>query len=67
MSGLDAPNTAPLEDVDRRRHNRVKVNLLGRCMFANRREFPCQVVNFSPGGASVVSAYAVSPGVAVIA
>ena len=67
MSGLEAPKTAPLEDVDRRRHSRVKVNLLGRCMFDNRREFPCQVVNFSPGGASVMSPYSGSPGESVIA
>ncbi len=67
MSGLDAPITAPLEDVDRRRHSRVKVNLLGRCMFANRREYPCQIVNFSPGGASIISAYAGAAGESVIA
>jgi PilZ domain len=35
---------------ERRRFQRVKVNLLGRYMLADRREFPCQVVNMSPGG-----------------
>ncbi|MFZ0374829.1 MAG: PilZ domain-containing protein, partial [Xanthobacteraceae bacterium] len=35
---------------DRRRHQRVKVNLLGRYMLPDRREFPCQVINMSPGG-----------------
>ncbi|MGE5165042.1 MAG: PilZ domain-containing protein [Sphingobacteriales bacterium] len=35
---------------DRRRHQRVKVNLLGCYMLADRREFPCQVVDMSPGG-----------------
>ena len=67
MSGLEATRSAPSEDADRRRYNRVKVNLLGRCMFDNRREFPCQVVNFSPGGASVISPYSGSPGEKVIA
>lgn len=67
MSGLEATRNAPSEDADRRRYNRVKVNLLGRCMFGNRRESPCQIVNFSPGGASVISPYSGSPGENVIA
>ena len=40
---------------DRRRHQRVKVNLLGRYMLADRREFPCQVINMSPGGMAVIA------------
>ena len=35
---------------ERRRHQRVRVNLLGRYMLADRTEYPCQVVNMSPGG-----------------
>jgi PilZ domain len=35
---------------ERRRFQRVRVNLLGRYMLEDRREFPCQVVNMSPGG-----------------
>lgn len=38
---------------ERRRFQRVKVNLLGRYMLTDRREFPCQVVNMSPGGMAV--------------
>ena len=38
---------------ERRRFQRVKVNLLGRYMIADRSEFPCQVVNMSPGGMAV--------------
>jgi hypothetical protein len=38
---------------ERRRFQRVKVNLLGRYMLADRREYPCQVVNMSPGGMAV--------------
>jgi hypothetical protein len=35
---------------ERRRHQRVKVNLTGRFMRENRQEYPCQTVNMSPGG-----------------
>jgi hypothetical protein len=34
---------------DRRRNQRVNVNLLGRFMLEDRREFPCQTQNMSPG------------------
>lgn len=52
---------------ERRRHQRVKVNLLGRYMLADRREFPCQVVDMSPGGMAVVAPIAGVPGERVIA
>src|SRR5271169_2029647 len=52
---------------DRRRHQRVKVNLLGRYMLADRREFPCQVVNMSPGGMALIAPVAGKPGERVIA
>ena len=41
--------------AERRRFQRVKVNLLGRYMMADRREFPCQVVNMSPGGMALIA------------
>ena len=40
---------------DRRRFQRVKVNTLGRFMLADRNEYPCQVVDMSPGGASLMT------------
>lgn len=40
---------------ERRRHQRVKVSLVGRYMLADRREFPCQVVDMSPGGIAVIA------------
>ncbi|HZL30375.1 MAG TPA: PilZ domain-containing protein [Pseudolabrys sp.] len=52
---------------ERRRHQRVKVNLLGRYMLADRREFPCQVVDMSPGGMAVVAPNVGQPGERVIA
>src|SRR6202162_3725153 len=40
---------------ENRRYQRVKVDLLGRYMLEDRREFPCQVVNMSPGGMAVIA------------
>jgi hypothetical protein len=47
-------NVMPLA-AERRRFARVGVNLLGRYMLEDRREFPCQVVNMSPGGMAVIA------------
>jgi hypothetical protein len=63
---LPKPRVLPLAE-ERRRHQRVKVNLLGRYMLADRREFPCQVVNMSPGGIAIVAPVAGNPGERVIA
>ena len=52
---------------DRRRFQRVRVNLLGRYMLADRREFPCQVVNMSPGGMALIAPVCGQPGERVIA
>ena len=52
---------------DRRRHQRVRVNLLGRYMLADRREFPCQVVDMSPGGMALIAPVTGAPGERVIA
>ena len=52
---------------DRRRFPRVRVNLLGRYMLADRREFPCQVVNMSPGGMALIAPVSGQPGERVIA
>jgi PilZ domain len=51
---LQKPKFLPLAE-ERRRFQRVKVNLLGRYMLADRREFPCQVINMSPGGMALVA------------
>lgn len=40
---------------ERRRFQRVKVDLLGRYMLMDRREYPCQVVNMSPGGIALLA------------
>lgn len=40
---------------ERRRFQRVKVHLLGRYMLPDRREYPCQVINMSPGGVAMLA------------
>jgi len=47
---------------ERRRFQRVRVHLLGRYMLPDRREFPCQVVNMSPGGMALIAPVAAQPG-----
>jgi hypothetical protein len=63
---LTKPRILPLAE-ERRRHQRVKVNLLGRYMLADRREFPCQVINMSPGGMALIAPVAGEVGERVIA
>jgi hypothetical protein len=60
------PSVRALSD-ERRRFQRVRVNLLGRYMLADRREFPCQVVNMSPGGMAIIAPVAGAPGERIIA
>lgn len=57
---------AALSD-ERRRFQRVRVNLLGRYMLSDRREFPCQVIDMSPGGMAMVAPVTGKPGERVIA
>jgi PilZ domain-containing protein len=52
---------------ERRRFQRVRVNLLGRYMLADRREFPCQVTDMSPGGMAVIAPVSGQIGERVIA
>jgi hypothetical protein len=41
--------------AERRRHQRVRVALLGRYMLTNRQEYPCQTIDISPGGALLLA------------
>jgi PilZ domain-containing protein len=43
------------EPMERRRFQRVKVSILGRYMLADRSEFPCQVLEMSPGDAVIIA------------
>lgn len=40
---------------ERRRFQRVSISLLGRFMLENKREYPCQVVNMSPGDVAIIA------------
>ena len=47
---------APLRTrAEKVRFQRVKVSVLGRYMLADRREFPCQILEMSPGEAMVIA------------
>lgn len=46
---------APFRDDEEGRFQRVRVSILGRYMLADRREFPCQIIEMSPGDAMVIA------------
>jgi hypothetical protein len=48
----DQTGTAPLE---RRRHKRYFITLLGRFMRENKQEYPCKLRDISVGGAAIMS------------
>jgi PilZ domain len=55
MTVLDIdPASAPFTS-ENRRYQRVKVDLLGRYMLEDRREFPCQAIDMSPGGLALIA------------
>jgi len=59
----DRPKIVP----DRRRYKRVVVSLNGRIMTEDKREFPCQVLNMSPGGMALRASASPRPGERVVA
>src|SRR5271167_1024466 len=54
MAFASKKSTLPVAE-ERRRFQRVKVHLLGRYMLPDRREFPCQIINMSPGGLALLA------------
>src|SRR5258706_2208410 len=52
---LPNKKSIPPAAEERRRFQRVKVHLLGRYMLPDRREFPCQIINMSPGGLALLA------------
>ncbi len=54
MSFAQKKSSVPAAE-ERRRFQRVKVHLLGRYMLPDRREFPCQIINMSPGGLALLA------------
>jgi len=55
MSFAQKKTTTVPSTEERRRFQRVKVHLLGRYMLPDRREFPCQIINMSPGGLALLA------------
>src|SRR6266849_3825267 len=55
MASVDSNAASALLASDHRRYQRVKVDLLGRYMLEDRREFPCQVIDMSPGGLAMIA------------
>lgn len=66
---LDSSNTLPdvFDSKESRRFQRVKVTLLGRYMLSDKREFPCQITEMSPGSAMIIAPVTGSVGEKVIA
>ncbi|MFD1702105.1 PilZ domain-containing protein [Methylopila henanensis] len=52
---------------EQRRHQRVKVSLLGRYMLSSQREYPCQTLDMSPGGVALIAPVPAQPGERVVA
>src|SRR5438309_11007021 len=67
MSFAQKKSTFPAVKEERRRFQRVRVTLLGRYMLPDRREFPCQVADMSPGGMALNALVAGQIGERVIA
>jgi hypothetical protein len=67
MPALEAQESPRVSDYDRQRFQRVQLSLLGRCMFADQRECPCQLLEISPGDAAFVSPFAAETGDRVVA
>lgn len=65
LSALNTSRTA-IRPVERRRHQRMKVVLLGRYMLPNRMEYPCQTIDISPGGVHLTAPVKAAPGERVI-
>ena len=62
-----APSQLSDAQKDARRHRRVPVHLLGRFMLPDRKEYPCQVIDMSPGGVSLNTPVAGRKGDRVVA
>jgi hypothetical protein len=55
MSLVQEKATTRHSTDERRRFQRVKIHLLGRYMLPDQREFPCQIIDMSPGGLTLLA------------
>ncbi len=67
MQALEVQEPVAVPGGDRRRFQRIRLNLLGRCMFTDHRECPCHLLEISPGDALFVSSLSGEVGERVIA
>lgn len=70
MATLAAPapsRASKFPKPERRRFQRVKIDVLGRFMLTNRNEYPCQVLDMSPGGVALMTPVSGEIGERVIA
>lgn len=65
MRQLNRAVILPLNQ-ERRRSQRVKVDLTGRYMLADRREFTCRTQDMSPGGVALIAPAQPRPGEPVV-
>jgi hypothetical protein len=65
MRQLNRAVVLPLNQ-ERRRSQRVKVDLTGRYMLADRREFTCRTLDMSPGGVALIAPAQPRPGEPVV-
>ncbi|HEV3247783.1 MAG TPA: PilZ domain-containing protein [Beijerinckiaceae bacterium] len=55
MFSVEPVNEVAPVPQERRRFRRVKLSVLGRYMLEDRREYPCQTIDISPGGVGLVA------------
>jgi hypothetical protein len=54
LQSKHAVRALPLSQ-ERRKHQRVKIQLTGRYMLQNRQEYACQTLDMSPGGLALIA------------
>lgn len=62
----EIPRQSVHDAAEEGRFQSVRVSVLGRYMLADRREFPCQVIEMSPGDARVIAPVSGQPGEKII-
>jgi hypothetical protein len=72
LRGRKALNTKSVRQLakivpDRRRHRRVPVRVFGRFMREDKQEYPCQVINMSPGSMALLTPVAGEIGERIVA
>ncbi len=58
---------AAVNPIEGPRFQRVKISVLGRYMLSDKREFPCHIIEMSPGDAAIIAPISGQPGERVIA